>query len=288
MRDNWPFPEKKELNENRNLGVIRQFLDSALRRPWIFISSLFLIFATGWGIYFYSKFAETNTKPETKLTNATNKPLKNKRPKTSSLKSNSKSPKPSKNVSQKVVQVKKEPIVVSTVTNSSSAVIQDLIMPDGKTKRTIKPPRQVWDNAANQLIAFAISMKEGADAAPLPSGVSDAEFIRAMKRDIVIFDDDTKEVKELKRSVREVRKDILKMMVETGKGFEEILNEHRDMVNSNTQFYREALKGASEVAESGTAEDVDEYIERANELLKQRGEKTLSPRSAHGRRRGRK
>ena len=32
------------------------------------------------------------------------------------------------------------------------------------------------------------------------------------------------------------------------------------MVNENTRFYREALKGASEVAESGTTEDVDELL----------------------------
>lgn len=281
MRKNWPLPEKKELD--KNLGSMSQFFHSAVHWPWILISLLFIILVTGGGTYWlYSNFANAESMP----INIPQKNIRNKRTKNTSPKPNYKSSRPLKTVSQKVAQVKKEPIVVSTVTNSSGAIIQDLILPDGKTKRTIKPPRQIWDNAVNQLIAFAVSMEQGTDPAPLPTGVSDAEFIKALEKDITIFNDDTPKVKELKKTVREVRKDILKMMVETGKSFEEILNEHRDMVNSNTQFYREALKGIDEVAESGNTEDIDKYIRHANELLKQRGAKELPHRSAHGRHRG--
>lgn len=168
-----------------------------------------------------------------------------------------------------------EPKIVKTVTNSNGAVIQDVITPDGKLERIVKPPKQVWNNAVDQLIAFALSIEPGVEAPPLPSGITNDEFRRALKKDIVINSDDSERVKEIKRRVHDTRREILAVMDETGKSFEQVLNEHRARMNQNSSLYHEALKGLKEVKQNGTPEEVAQYIEKSNELLRSQGAREL-------------
>ena len=172
-----------------------------------------------------------------------------------------------------------EPKIIKTVTNSNGAVIQDVITPDGKLERIVKPPKQVWNNAADQLIAFALSIEPGVEAPPLPSGITNDEFRRALKKDIVINSDDSERVKEIKRRVRDTRREILAVMDETGKSFEQVLNEHRAQMNQNSLLYHEALKGLKEVKQNGTPEEVAQYIEKSNELLRSQGARELPVRN---------
>ena len=168
-----------------------------------------------------------------------------------------------------------EPQIVKTITNSNGAVIQDLIMPDGKTKRIVRPPKPIWDNVADQLIAFAISIEPGVDAPPLPTGVSNDEFRRALKKNIVINPDDPDQVKKIKRRVREARREILEVMDSTGKSFEEVLNDHRSQMNQNSSLYHEALKGLTEIQKYGSPEEISLYVEKSNELLRSQGAREL-------------
>ena len=168
-----------------------------------------------------------------------------------------------------------EPQIVKTITNSNGAVIQDLIMPDGKTKRIVRPPKPIWDNAADQLIAFAISIEPGVDAPPLPTGVSNDEFRRALKKNIVINPDDSEEVKKIKRRVRDARREILEIMDSTGKSFEEVLNDHHAQMNQNSALYHEALRGLTDIEKNGSPEEIALYIEKSNELLRSQGAREL-------------
>lgn len=171
-----------------------------------------------------------------------------------------------------------EPQIVKTITNSNGAVIQDLIMPDGKTKRIVRPPKPIWDNVADQLIAFAISIEPGVDAPPLPTGVSNDEFRRALKKNIVINPDDSEEVKKIKRRVRDARQEILEVMNSTGKSFEEVLNDHHAQMNQNSALYHEALRGLTEIEKNGSPEEIALYIEKSNELLRSQGARELPTR----------
>lgn len=165
--------------------------------------------------------------------------------------------------------------VISAVTNTDGGVVLQVVLPDGTPKRIIKPPRQVWHNAADQLIAMAISIKPGMTAAPFPTGVSDDDFRRALKQEIVIYNDDTDEIKELKRRVRETRNEILDIMNTTHRSFEDILQEHRSEMNDNTKAYQDAVKGLAEVRKNGTEEDVRKYVTVMNAALQQVGAKEL-------------
>ena len=165
--------------------------------------------------------------------------------------------------------------LIRAVTNRDGAVVQDVVMPDGSLKMIVKPPRQVWHNAADQLIAMAISIAPGETAAPLPTGVSDDDFRRALKKDIVIYNDDTPEVKELKQRVRETRNEILEIMNQTHRSFDDILQEHCADMNSNAKAYQDAVKGLAEVRKNGSPEDVKRYVTVMNAALQQVGAKEL-------------
>ena len=173
-----------------------------------------------------------------------------------------------------------EPVVLSVKTNANGSVVTRLKMPDGSTRRSIKSPPPIWDNAADQLIAFAISIEPGVEAPPLPSGITNDEFRRALKKDIVIKPDDSEQVKDIKRRVRETRREILETMEATGKSFEQVLNEHRAQMNQNSALYHEAVKGLKEVEQNGTPEEVAEYIEKSNELLRSQGARELPVRNS--------
>jgi flagellar basal body-associated protein FliL len=172
-----------------------------------------------------------------------------------------------------------EPQVLSVRTNANGSIVTRLRMPDGSTRRSIKSPPPIWDNAADQLIAFAISIEPGVEAPPLPAGVSNQEFRRALKKDIVINADDSERVKEIKRRVREARQEILEVMDATGKSFEEVLNDHRSQMNQNSSLYHEALRGLAEIEKNGTPDDVAKYIKKSNELLRSQGARELPTRN---------
>lgn len=165
--------------------------------------------------------------------------------------------------------------VVKAITNDDGAVVEDFLDEEGKLRRVVRPPRQVWHNAADQLIAMTLAIEPGFEAAPLPRGVTDEEFRRALKTEIVIYNDDTPETRDIKMRVREARKDILEMMDKQGRGFEEILQEYHSEMNANTKAYQDALKGLIEVKKNGTPEDVRKYRTVMNAALQQVGAKEL-------------
>ncbi len=169
-----------------------------------------------------------------------------------------------------------EPTLLKSVTNKTGAVIEDFRLPDGSIKRKVTPPKQVWDNAANQVIAMALAIEPGVEAPPLPAGISDKEFLDALKKDIAFNEDDTAEIRDLKRRVRDTRNEIFSIMEETGKSFMEVLQEHREMMNQNTELYHAALKDLKELEQDGANdEELDSYREVVNGMLIEQGGKEL-------------
>lgn len=169
-----------------------------------------------------------------------------------------------------------QPQLQRAETNTTGAVIEDYILPDGTTMRRITPPKPVWDNAADQLIAMTISIEPGAEAPPLPAGVGDREFLRALKKPIAINADDPADLQRLKRQVRETRNEILEAMAKTGKSFEEVLNDHRNAMNEGTALWKAAQKGYNSAKATATQEELDEYAAKVNALLEEKGARPLA------------
>ena len=166
--------------------------------------------------------------------------------------------------------------LVRSVTNQDGAVTSDYVDGSGIRRRVVTPPRQVWHNAVDQVIAMAISIKEGMTAAPFPYGITDDDFRKALKTEIVIYSDDSDELKDLKRRVRETKKEIARIMEEEGSSFSQIIEDHREQMNANTEMYNNALRGLAETRKNGTAEDVHKYLVIMNAALQQVGVKELS------------
>ncbi len=161
-------------------------------------------------------------------------------------------------------------------TNAMGYVIEDFVLPDGSEMRRITPPKPVWDNAADQLIAMAVSIEPGVEAPPLPVGVSDREFLQALKKPIIINSSDSAELQRLKRQVRDARNEILEVMAKTGKTFEDVLNEHRDAMNEGTALWRTAQETYKSVRETATKEELDEYTAKVNAYLEECGVRPLA------------
>ena len=177
----------------------------------------------------------------------------------------------------KATRGEKDPMgqLTRSFTNKTGSVIEDYILPNGQIRRVVKRPPPIWDNAADQMIAMAVSITAGSEAAPLPSGVSNDEFRRALKKSIIIKNDDPEKIKELKRKVREARNEILEEMERSGRSFEEIIRDHHEEMNANTKLYQDALRGLVEVKRNGSPEDVRKYKIMMNAALQQVGAKEL-------------
>ena len=162
--------------------------------------------------------------------------------------------------------------VISSVTNNFDQIIDMCIMPNGRTRKVVrraKPP--TFQTIADQVIAAAVSGP--GDVAlppmPIPDDIEES-FVAAMKKPIVINDDDPERVKEAKRKVIEARAYIDEQM-KTGRGFREILNEHLAQCRENEKSREMVMRTAAELRESGDPELLNQYLEKANAVLRDSG-----------------
>ena len=127
----------------------------------------------------------------------------------------------------------------------------------------------------DQVIAMVLTAGESIPPFPGTSDSLDKEFVRSLSVPIVINDDDDEKTKEIKRLVIETRKEIDEQM-RTGKSFRTILEEHRKATEDNAQFKKEALAIAREMVDEGETGMADEFVEKANEKLGERGATPIS------------
>lgn len=131
------------------------------------------------------------------------------------------------NVPQKRYEMGVE-VVSSTVrTNNSGAVIEKLVLADGRKMSKVEPPKPIFDNPSDQVLALAIGTKPGDAMPPLPdlTGI-DEDFAKSLLTPIVINADDTDEVKAMKEAVAETRAYIAEE-VKKGRSVMEVLMEHQ-------------------------------------------------------------
>lgn len=123
----------------------------------------------------------------------------------------------------------------------------------------------------NQALAMLASVPPGQTMPPIPMRPRMEERIRAeLDLPIEILETDSDRVKEMKQTVQQTR-DELKRLLEEGMTFQQIISEHRNIVNENVEIRRKAIAEAREILESGNREEAEKYVRTINIAFQQMG-----------------
>ena len=138
---------------------------------------------------------------------------------------------------------------------------------------------RVFVHPSDQMVASLLMMQPGdilvGESEEMFVGFKD-QFLKSLETPIVIEDTDTDFVKELKASVRDLRKE-LKDRLDAGEDIENTLAETRRELRS-LGLYREELK--EHLKELGsdkemTEQDMRDFVKAANMMLKERGAREI-------------
>ena len=160
-------------------------------------------------------------------------------------------------------------VVVSATTNKAGVVVETLRLANGKTIEKVHPPKSLFSNASDQMIALALSVKPGQSMAPLPnlSGI-EKEFVQSLMEPIRISDDDSPEDKAIKLAVKEARAYIA-AEIKNGRTVQECLNEHREQMEKIADSHQMAVMEMQKMREKGASDDdVREFRARINEYFR--------------------
>ena len=121
-------------------------------------------------------------------------------------------------------------------------------------------------------ISVLTSSKPGGFIFPMDFNEAFVEdFKRSLVQPIVISEDDSEELKEMKRAVREA-KIYLKERMDAGEDICAILEASRKEINRISEIHDDFRKGMFDLyAKNASEEDIDDYITAANRLLDERG-----------------
>ena len=163
--------------------------------------------------------------------------------------------------------------VVSSVvtTNADGAVVEKIVLADGTKKAIVTPPKPIFDNAADQVIALAISTKPGDAMPPLPDlrGI-DEDFAKSFLTPIKINDDDPENVKELKRNVIETKKQLLEAMKD-GKTVMQALQEHQAEMERMESSRLMAIREMQRISAEDGIEMAQAFAKKVNDDFKGKG-----------------
>ena len=166
----------------------------------------------------------------------------------------------------------------NVTTNKSGAVIEKLVLANGKKMSKIHPPKPIFDNPCDQVIALAISTKPGQSMPPLPNLDSslEKEFLASLEKPFKIEETDSEQVRELKARVLET-KAYLAEEIKNGGSVLEALREHQRMMDDNADAHLIAVQQLQKVKAEYGQEAADEFLERVNETLRARGLAEIEP-----------
>lgn len=182
--------------------------------------------------------------------------------------------------SEKIVET------LNVTTNVDGSVTERFRTADGKTHSIKRAPKHIFQDATDDLIAMAISgMNSGSTMPPMPMGDNmDAQFLKSLEHAIIPYDDDPKDVQELKRKVNEVRIQIKELM-DQGESFVSIMRKHQDIVNASVPLRDFCQHELKKMLDAGDVQGAEEYLKEANKKLEQFGYEAVSmPESSAARR----
>ena len=170
------------------------------------------------------------------------------------------------------------------VTNASGEVMERWTTQDGKTHARLIPPKPIFDNVIDQTLSIALSVPNGHSLPPMPALGPNAnkEFAKALKKPIVINDDDPEDVKRAKLLVQAGREAILDQL-DSGKSVNEIIADHCAAVNDNAELRKTVNSEYRKLLEEGDLEGAETYREEANKILEKAGAEPVPQRSENSR-----
>ena len=92
----------------------------------------------------------------------------------------------------------------------------------------------------------------------------------ALKKPIVINNDDSKEVREVKERVRAARKEMLELIAE-GKSANDVIREWQQMQEDNATVRLDAATKVRELLDQGDREGAEQLCKKYNEILEKSG-----------------
>lgn len=156
-------------------------------------------------------------------------------------------------------------------TNSSGAVIEKLTLADGRKISKIHPPKPLFDNPADQVIALAISTKPGQSMPPLPDISNiDKDFADSLLAPIKINDDDSDDVKELKAMVLETKAYLIEEVKNGGSVYEALMAHQKEM-ETIADSHLMAIQEFQKIKAEDGLEMAREFAERVNGSFRIRG-----------------
>jgi hypothetical protein len=163
--------------------------------------------------------------------------------------------------------------VLSSVitTNKNGSVIERITLLDGRKIKKVSPPKALFNNPSDQLIAMAVNVKVGQSMPPFPNMVGiEEEFKKSLLTPIVIYDDDPPKVKELKSLVIEARA-YLEEEVKRGTSVVDALLAYQAEVNRISDHHLMAVQEIRKIKEKYGSESAQEFARKVNEAFRARG-----------------
>ena len=178
--------------------------------------------------------------------------------------------------------------IVKVVTNADfNQVVLTVRTVDGKIGEVVRPARPpVFTHGTDQLLALTLCHDSRVATPPLPGlrngNTHDQDFLESLKEPILVSKDDSEEVAEQKRTVREARKQI-KDLMDQGYHFDEILDDYERLSSENREIRNKAMRELKEIHSSGDRESAEIYREKINAAFETMG---IDPLDKPGERKG--
>lgn len=156
----------------------------------------------------------------------------------------------------------------------AQAIVCNFKTEDGKSHTKVTDIRKrVFDNQSDEFLAMVVGTPPGECLPTMPvDSTIEADFINSLKKDIVLEDDDSTEVKELKRGVIALRNE-LKNLIESNPGMtvREALEKHQNAYNANNEFRNEVVTMVKQMIAEGDYEGAGKFADKANDRLEEIG-----------------
>lgn len=145
-----------------------------------------------------------------------------------------------------------------------------------------KKPRVFKHMAENEILRL-VSQRGG--LMPLPSyyGVAfEKSFQESLKTEIEIYPTDSEDVQQKKRDMIEIKKELAER-VAAGESVCDIMRKTQEEFKQLALYKKDLIKNAKEIVESHdlTEQEINDYTEAANKILKERGAEPISSKMLH-------
>ena len=164
-----------------------------------------------------------------------------------------------------------EVVSYAVKTNSGGAVTEKFVLADGRKISKVHPPRPIFENPADQVIALALSANPGESMPPLPdlSGI-DEDFARSLLAPIKILDTDPEDIKELKAKVIETKAYLVEE-VKNGGSVIAALKTHQAEMERIADSRLMAIREIQKLQAENDPEMAREFAIKVNESFRARG-----------------